>query len=180
MLPIAKLAIVSGGVLCMGLLSACGGSRNAPPPKRPGLQRLQGAKPTPAVGIPAIPAKSVPAGQVGFTDADARSWVQSHPVAGSLPKLSHLDKVLSVQFLLEQSTAPLLYGERIGNDPARMLCLVMVSGDFAWSTPEKKQVVRYPLAAEVFDARTGDFLLSAGLPKAAGVPNSPTRSGIKP
>ncbi len=48
MLPIAKLAIVSGCVLFMGLLSACGGSRNSPLPKRPGLQRLQGAKPTPA------------------------------------------------------------------------------------------------------------------------------------
>jgi hypothetical protein len=71
--------------------------------------------------------------------------------------------VESVQFLREDEAAKSLDGERIGGPPDRIVCLVIMSGEFTFSAPGK-QTVRFPRATEVFDAQTGNFLLSSGVP----------------
>ncbi len=156
---------LSGVLLLVGLWCGCErGPTNFFYPKRTSLQHFQGAKPTPIAGIPAVPVKT-PGSTPAFSQNDVRAYVQSHGLPGSLAKLSRLDAVQSVSFLRADQASQMLDNEPTETEPDRAVCVVIETGDFAIPMPDRR-VIHYPVAAEVFDARTGNFLMSAGLGKA--------------
>jgi hypothetical protein len=99
-----------------------------------------------------------------FGAEDVRAFVMAHP----LPRNANRDKTFTIQridFLSSKEVTSLLNGESTGFPDDYPLCYVELQGDFAFPGP-KGAVATFPRAIEIFDARTGNFLMSGGLPAA--------------
>lgn len=169
-----RVLLLVGCLAGLGAWSGCGRGQENPYPKRTSPQRLQGAKPTPIAGIASVPVKT-PGQTPAISQDDVRAYVQSHGLPGSLAKLNRIDSVQSVQFLRADEASRLLDNEPIETEADRPVAVVIETGDFAFPMPDKR-VMHYPVAAQVFDARTGNFLMSAGLAKVPAAPASQSKA----
>jgi hypothetical protein len=117
--------------------------------------------PSKPVGGPAI-TPTLPATTSGprFTTADAASYASAHPVWRSLN--ANLPQVVLVSFLTAQQVSDKLGGESTGLDPDTILCYVELSGDFSFAGPQGS-VISTTRAVEIFDAQSGNLLISGGL-----------------
>jgi hypothetical protein len=167
-----RLLLITGTCAALGMIAACTNTQETLSPKRTGLQHFHGAKPTPIAGIPAVPVKT-PGQTPAFSQDDVRAYVQSHALPGSLAKLSRVDAVQLVSFMRADQASQMLDNEPTETEPDRAVCVVIETGDFAIPMPDRR-VMHYPVAAEVFDARTGNFLMSAGLAKAPAANDNAT------
>ena len=71
--------------------------------------------------------------------------------------------VVRVEFLTSKQVSTLLGGESIGLPDDALLCYVGLQGSFAFPGPQGPTVT-YPRGVEVFDAWTGNLLISGGMP----------------
>ena len=138
---------------------AAGCSKPKQPPKpAPAFEPDPSAVGKPASGRAAIAAPA--SGQI--TEAQVRDYVTSH-------RLPHADAtnvaIVSTSFLTHQQVRTLLHSANLGLPDDAPLCLVVMSGKFAFSGPPGATPT-FPYADEVFDARTGNLLQAGGLPRA--------------
>jgi len=79
--------------------------------------------------------------------------------------------IASTSFIGRQQVSSLLHSAKIQAPDTEPLCLVVMSGKFAFSGPPGRTQT-FPFAIEVFDARTGNLLQSGG---SSQLPQSTTR-----
>ena len=139
----------------LNLAVGCG---KQPPKAGPGVEPTPGAVGLPASGRAAIPA---PPANAQITDAQVRSYVLSHRV----PHAQATNMViLSTNFISSQQVRSLLHSANLGLPDEEPMCLVILSGKFVFSGPPGATST-FPIAVEVFDARTGNLLQAGGLPR---------------
>lgn len=164
----SKLLIILGIV---ALLTTAACARKPPPGKAP-------PKPVPIVtpsngaigmeptGLAAIAAPSPPA---LITEAQVRSYVSSHRFPGVLA--SSNANVQSVTQLNAQQVSAVLKTAPIAVASQVPMWLVVLTGQFLFSGPPGPTST-FPVAVEVFNARTGQLMQYGGMMRA---PQPPSR-----
>lgn len=114
-----------------------------------------------ALGLPAItPHGTVSSNSAAFTTNDVVQYVGTHllpdaTISGSKPVIK------KVEFLTNQEVSMLLGGESVGTSDNTLLCYVELQGTFTFYGPRGAQVT-YHIGIEVFDAHTGNLLITGG------------------
>ena len=140
-------------------LSFAAGCGKRPPAAVGSFEPDPGAVGKPASGRAAIPV-SPPNSQI--SDAQVRSYVTSHRI----PHAQATDvAILSTSFITSQQVRSLLHSANLGLPDDEPMCVVVMSGKFVFSGPPGATPT-FPIAVEVFDARTGNLLQAGGLPRA--------------
>lgn len=158
----------SGALLIGALLSLTSGcskqSPQVPKQSTKAPKPITPVEPAPgAVGLPASGRAAItPAANAQITDAQVRSYVLSHRVPRALQATNVV--ILSTSFISSQQVRSLLHSANLGVPDQEPMCLVIMSGKFVFSGPPG-QTPTFPIAVEVFDARTGNLLQSGGLPR---------------
>lgn len=132
-------------------------SGKAPTPIAP-VQPAPGAVGQAPSGRPAIS----PSPNAQITEAQVRSYVLSHRVPRALQATNMA--VVSVNFINSQQVRSMLHSANLGLPDEEPMCLVILSGTFVFPGPPGKSPT-FPIAVEVYDARTGNLLQSGGLPR---------------
>lgn len=158
-MPIVLLALVLG-------FQAAQANAGAP---APGPIHVTGTQQH-ALGIPAITpraglmASSASSSGPTFTRDDVVHYVAAHPqVLGAVPG-TPAPTVTSVQFVTAKQASTLLHGEAIGLPDTASVCYVRVQGTFVFNDAPPafgSKAVTYSAAVLVFDAHTGNLLVSA-------------------
>jgi hypothetical protein len=114
-----------------------------------------------AVGLPASGGAAIaPAANGQITDAQVRSYVLSHRVPPAVQ--SSNVAIVSTSFITSQQVSSLLHTAKIGVPDQEPMCLVIMSGSFVFRGPRGATSL-FPIAVEVFDARTGRLMQAGGL-----------------
>ncbi len=141
--------------LTLSLSAGCSRQPKEPPKSVPVVEPAPGAAGSPASGVRAI----TPAANAQITETQVRSFVLSH----HLPRVQATNVALvSVSFIPSQQVSSLLHSAKIGVPDQEPMCVVIMSGTFVFPGPPG-HIVTYPIAVEVFDARTGNLMQSGGL-----------------
>jgi hypothetical protein len=147
----------------MSVASACARKLNEPtsstkaPTPVPIVEPATGAVGLTASGVPAI---AVAAAGSKITHSDVREYVLSHPLPGTI-KTANVT-IVSTTFLPNNGVSTMLHTPRIGVSAQEAMCVVVLSGQFTFSGPPKASAT-FPIAVEVFDARTGHLMQYGGL-----------------
>lgn len=115
-----------------------------------------------ALGLPAITPrnKAVSASTPTFTTDDVVQYVHAHPMPDA--SLSGPKPVITrIAFLTSREVSILLKGESTGVPDDTLLCYVELSGTFTFSG-SAGVTVTYHTGVEVFDAHTGNLLITGG------------------
>jgi hypothetical protein len=72
--------------------------------------------------------------------------------------------ILSTNFISNQQVSSLLHSAPIGVADEEPMCVVILSGKFIFPGPPGSTPT-FPIAVEVFDARTGNLMQVGGLPR---------------
>jgi hypothetical protein len=154
------------GILLMGAMNvatACARKPNEPtsstkaPTPVPIVEPAVGAVGLAASGVPAI---AVAIGSSTITQSDVREYVLSHPLPGTI-KTANVT-IVSTTFLPNHGVSTMLHTPRIGVSAQEVMCVVVLSGKFTFSGPPKASAT-FPIAVEVFNARTGHLMQYGGL-----------------
>ncbi len=153
-----QMRALAGALLIGAALSLAGGcekqSNEAPKPV-PVVEPAPHAVSLPSSGRAAI----TPPANAQITDAQVRSFVLSHHV----PRAEATNvSIVSTSFISSEQVRSLLHSAKLGAPDQEPMCLVIMSGKFVFSGPPG-QTLTFPIAAEVFDARTGNLLQYGGL-----------------
>lgn len=117
-----------------------------------------------AVGLPASGGAAItPLANSQITDAQVRSYVLSHRVPRALRATNVA--VLSSSFISSKQVRALLHSASLGVPDEEPMCLVVMSGEFVFSGPPGSHTATFPIAVELFNARTGNLLQVGGLPR---------------
>jgi hypothetical protein len=108
-----------------------------------------------ASGQPAIS----PPENAQISDAQVRSFVLSHHVPRAEAKNV---AIVSTNFVSSAEVSSLLHTARIDVPDSEPTCVVVRSRNFVFSGPPGR-TFRFPIAIEVFDAKTGNLLQHGGL-----------------
>jgi len=183
--PVRLGTVAIPALLVVAMLAGCGGGGSSQ--TRPKsftaspFPKEQAAQP---VGIPAIQ-PTLPGSTPAYTLADAKQYIMCHPMphnlatpqatltTGQTCDLQSFTIVL-LQFSTSEEVSKLLNGESTGLPASTLLCYTALSGQFAFLGPGGV-VVKYQVGFEVFDAQTGNRLMSGGL---AGEIPTPTPAPI--
>jgi hypothetical protein len=166
-LPIRAAVCLTLSITTLSLGAGCSRQPRQPsePPKSvPVVEPPQGAAGARASGMRAI----TPAANAQITETQVRNFVLSH----HLPRARATNMaIVSVSFMATGQVSSLLHSARIGVPDQDPMCVVIMSGTFVFTGPPG-HTVTYPVAVEVFDARTGNLMQSGGLarPPQAGAP----------
>jgi len=109
----------------------------------------------------------VPASGGLITDAQVRTFALSHHIPAAV-QASQV-AIVSTSFISSKDVRVLLHSAKLGVPDDEPMCLVILSGKFAFAGPPG-QMPTFPIGVEVFDARTGHLLQSGGLPRAPEPP----------
>jgi hypothetical protein len=152
-----NVALPIGAAVCLtlSLSTGCARQPKEPPKTVPVVEPAPGAAGSPASGIRAI----TPAASAQITETQVRSFVLSHHVPRA--QATNL-AIVSVSFITSEQVRSLLHSPKIGVPDQEPMCVVIMSGTFVFSGPPG-HTVTYPIAVEVFDARTGNLMQSGGL-----------------
>lgn len=142
-------------------------TRNATAPKPVAIvEPAPGAAGGPASGGAAI----APPASGQITDEQVRSYVMAHGVP---PAVEATNKaVVSTSFITSKEVSSLLHTARIAVPDQEPMCLVVLSGRFSFRGPAGATAT-FPMAVEVFDARTGRLMQTGGLSSAPGSGRAP-------
>jgi hypothetical protein len=153
-------------LICAALILIGGCKRQAKEPPQPVtvVEPNPGAPGLHASGQPAIS----PSGNAQISDAQVRNFVMSHHVPRAEAKNM---AIVSSSFITSAEVSSLLHTARIDVPDQEPTCLVVMSGNFVFSGPPGR-TFRFPIAIEVFDAKTGNLLQFGGL---AHPPQTPPR-----
>jgi hypothetical protein len=152
---------ICAGALVTGILSlAAGCSKSSPKPPNPvaPVEPSRGAVGQPPSGRPAIS----PPPNAQITETQVRSYVLSHRVPRALQATNMA--IVSISFINSQQVRSLLHSPNLGIPDQEPMCLVILSGTFVFPGPPGTTPT-FPIAIEVYDARTGNLLQSGGLPR---------------
>lgn len=157
------LSIVVGVVvlICLSILSATPSSAQSVSGGVPSASGSQGS-PSQSVGIghPAItPRTSTQNGSPTYTTGDAVQYVQSHRVPHTFGS-STRPIVDSSSFMTSREASKLLNDEYIGVPDNALVCYVTFHGTFVVPAPQG-QTAAFTKGIEVFDAQTGNLLLTS-------------------
>jgi hypothetical protein len=156
MKPISTSAAVILIGTALGLVGGCRKEPREAPKPVVVVQPAPGAQGLRASGRPAI----TPTGNAQISDAQVRSFVMSHKV----PRAQATNvAILSTSFISSAQVSALLHTARIDVPDDEPTCLVVMSGKFVFSGPPGGRTVEFPIAIEVFDAKTGHLLQYGGL-----------------
>jgi hypothetical protein len=151
-----------GAALC--LVGGCKKQSKQPPQPVPVVEPSPGAPGLRASGRLAIS----PPANAQISDAQVRSFVTSHRV----PRAEATNvAILSTSFISSAQVSTLLHTAKIDVPDSEPTCLVVMSGNFVFSGPPGR-TFKFPIAIEVFDAKTGNLLQYGGL---AHTPQTPAR-----
>ena len=100
-------------------------------------------------------------GTPAFTEDDVRQYVSKHRLPNESKKLDF--KITSIRFISSKEVSVLLNGASTGFPDDYPLCYVELSGTFTFSGP-KGASATYPRGIEIFDAHTGNLIITGGLP----------------
>jgi hypothetical protein len=154
----ARLRALSAGAVVL-LAAGCMPYEPPGPTPPPVVEPAPGASGMPSSGSVAI----APLPNAPITAAQVRDYVLSHRVPGALRATNMA--ILSTNFVTHQQLRTLLHSARLGIPDQEQVCLVVMSGTFAFGGPPG-QTPTFPFAIEVFDARTGNLLQYGGRPRA--------------
>ncbi len=117
--------------------------------------------PTGPVGVPAIHPRTTtaPAGTPAFTTADVEQLVKNTPMPKDMASWNPV--IIRVTFLTSLQVSALLK-DNTGVPDERLLCYVEMQGTFSFPTPSGTGVT-FQRGFEVFDAHSGNLLMSGGL-----------------
>lgn len=154
-----QMRMTAGAALAGLVLVAAGGCRRQSPPKAVPI-----VEPGPGETglVPSGRAAVTPQGGQPITESQVRSYVQSHRLPGALQATDMA--IVSVSFLTHQQVRALLHSANLGIPDEEPMCVVILSGKFVFSGPPG-QTPTFPFGVEVFNARTGNFMQSGGLPR---------------
>jgi hypothetical protein len=127
----------------------------------PDISRLlKESRPTVPVGSAAIkPAtQSVPS----FTVDAAREYAMAHPLPAFAGGKNQKPKITRSEFLTSKQVSQILHGANTGFADDQLLCYVELQGPFTFSGPPKTTVT-YPRGIMIFNAATGNFIMSGGI-----------------
>lgn len=104
-------------------------------------------------------------GNARFTAADVQAYFQAHPAP---PQMSlapgSTAKILSIDFITSKEASQRMNGESVGLPDDALVCYVQLSGPFLLdrvsSPPSAKPIPPSNTATVVFDAQTGNILVS--------------------
>ncbi len=114
--------------------------------------------PSSSLGIPAIIPRTNTS--PAFTVEDAVQYVNTHPMPRAFIPTSR-PTIVKTAFLTSREVSALLNGESTGLPDNTLLCYVELHGTFTFPGPSGTTVT-YQTGIEVFDAHTGNFLISGG------------------
>ena len=137
------------------LVGGCKKQTKQPPKPVAVVEPSPGATGLHASGQPAIS----PPSNAQISDAQVRSFVMSHHVPRAEAKNL---AIVSTSFISSAEVSSLLHTAKIDVPDQEPTCLVVMSGDFVFSGPPGR-AFKFPIAIEVFDAKTGNLLQYGGL-----------------
>lgn len=109
-----------------------------------------------------------------ITESQLRSYVMARAVPRTL-STEHV-AVHSIAFMSSRRVSRLLQSAPLAVPGREPMWLVIMTGRFVFAGPEGATPA-FPVAVEVFDAKTGSLLQSGGLPK---LPNAVRNPGVEP
>lgn len=157
--------LVVGAVLCaLAVLLVAAASANAagqPLIPAPPVNDVPMNLPHAQQGIPAIAPRPELASSTGarFTAADVIQWVSTHQLNNQVAG-SPAAAVDSVEFMTAQQVSARLHNESTGVADDVLLCFVQVHGTFQTFPPPGIPGMIYHTGYLVFDAQTGNLLMS--------------------
>jgi hypothetical protein len=151
--------LLIGAVLCIA--AGCKKESGEAPKPVAVVEPAAGQTGMPATGREAIAA----AANAQITEEQVRSYVTSHRVPRAA--LATDVAIVSTNFLTSEQVRNLLHTAKLGVPDQEPMCLVILSGKFVFLGPPG-QMPTYPIAVEVFDAKTGNLMQSGGLIRAPG------------
>jgi hypothetical protein len=105
-----------------------------------------------------------------ITDEQVRSYVLAHRVPPAVEATNVA--VVSTSFITSQEVSSLLHTARIALPDQAPMCLVVLSGRFSFRGPGGATAT-FPMAIEVFDARTGRLMQTGGLSSPPRIDRTP-------
>jgi hypothetical protein len=117
------------------------------------------SSPRPPTGSPAI--KLSTTGTPGYTLDEAKQFVLAHPIGPRTDKTAAVT-ITRAEFMSSKDVSTVLGGARTGFADDYMLCYVELTGTFTFSGPQGATRT-FHRQFEVFDAQTGNFLMTGGL-----------------
>jgi hypothetical protein len=151
-----RLAAVLVAAVVAGLGAGCASHAPTPPRPVPVVPPASGSTGLTAIGERAITPQN---GQI--TDAQVRSYVQSHAVPRALSAANIAIK--SISFLPSNQVSARLHSASLDVPAQEPICLVLMTGTFVFAGPPG-DVPAFPVGVEAFDAKTGNLLQAGGLP----------------
>lgn len=115
---------------------------------------------SPLQGLPAIKPTiaTTDASTAAFLAQDAIAYVSAHDVGGKITAAGAIT-VADVQFITAKA-AGIQLGSPLPLDDSRLICLVKVTGNFTVSAPAGGKSAALGVTYEIFDAQTGNSLMT--------------------
>lgn len=115
-------------------------------------------------GAPAIRPRTTTAdaSTPAFTVADVEQYVTTNSLPHALPTTVR-PTIVKITFLTSQQVSTLLH-TTTGLPDATLLCYVELQGSFTFAGPRGTTTPTFSTGFEVFDAHTGNLLISGGHP----------------
>lgn len=124
-------------------------------------------------GIPKQPqglqALAVKAGPEPFTKEDVTQYVQTHRLAKSIGDISRL-RVESLEFLTAREVTARLQGASTGLPDNQRVAFATIRGPVYFTGPRNTRPVAFDSVYALFDAATGNLLMSGTLVKSKDQP----------
>jgi hypothetical protein len=168
----SRMIIVFLGLLAScAVLTSCGRSERHPPP---GAIRMEMPKGTPhrPQGMEALTVKP---GPEPFSRDDVTQFVRTHRLARSVGDLSQLN-VEGLEFITAGAAAARLQGASTGLPDDQRVAFAIIRGPLYFTAPLAKKPIAFDSAYALFDAKTGNLLMSGTL----DVAKQPSGEGQKP
>jgi len=155
-----EIALLSALALCLGV-NGCKGCRQ-PVPKGAVQVKMPTEKAKPPQGLKALAVKP---GPTPFTQDEVTQYVQTHRLAKTVGGLSQL-RVESLEFLTAREVTIRLHGAPTGLPDGERVAFAIIRGPVYFAGPVRAKPVAFERAYALFDAATGNLMMSGTLGQA--------------
>jgi len=118
-----------------------------------------------------MPGLSVKPGAVPFTKEEVTQFIQTHRLARSIGDISQL-QVESLEFLTAREVTARLQGASTGLPNDHRVAFAIIRGPIYFTGPQTSRPIAFDTAYALFDATTGNLLMSGTLEKSRRQPGS--------
>ncbi|MGA2419029.1 MAG: hypothetical protein ABSG69_03020 [Candidatus Acidiferrum sp.] len=148
-------------IVVLGTLCGMAGCERAHRPENAVEMKMPQGTPKRPQGVKGLAVKP---GPQPFGKDDVTQFVQTHRLARSTGDISQL-QVESVEFISAQAVTARLQGESTGLPADQMVGFATIRGPIYFTTPPPSRTVAFDTAYALFDAATGNLLMSGTLTK---------------